>query len=429
MTAATGKADETVVPSPAEQEEYHDLLKLFVETFNIVERDYVESVSRRELMESAIHGMISKLDQHSNYITSAELGEFRREFDKELGGIGVHVMIEDSQLTIISPIVDSPAYKANLTAGDVITHVNGSPTKGLTLSKAVNLMKGKLGTTVELTIRRPDKRASERVTVVRDSVRIRTVRGDRRQDDNSWDFMYDRELGIGYVRITSFSRHTVRELRAAMNALTEQSMQGLVLDLRANPGGLLSSAIEVCDMFIEDGVIVSTSGRNVENRQWQAHSAGTYTGFPIAVLVDRFSASASEIVAACLQDHGRAVVVGQRTWGKGSVQNVLSLDEGRSALKLTTAEYHRPNGKSIDRKPDALNIDDWGVIPNDGFDLRLSDSDAARLERQRQAKDLLREKPVVEGELEDQQFTLALSFMVAELANHQNTRGATKAEP
>ena len=411
--------------APPEREEYDDLLKLFVETFDDVERNYAGTISGRELMEAAIKGMVSTLDQHSNYITSAELDEFRRGVDSEFGGIGVQVMMQSGQLTVISPIVGSPAYKANLAATDIITHIDGKSTQDLTLAQAIQLLKGKLGTTVELTIRHPDSETPETVKLVRETVRIQTVCGDRRRDDDSWNFMVDEERGIGYVRITSFSRYTVGELRAAMSELTARTLHGLILDLRSNPGGLLSSAVEVCDLFVAEGTIVSTSGRNVEPRRWDAHKAGTYSDFPMAVLVNRFSASASEIVAACLQDHGRAVVVGQRTWGKGSVQNVLDLEQGRSALKLTTAEYHRPSGKNIDRKPDASEEDDWGVEPDDGFELRLTDGEAASLERQRQAKDLLRKKPIAGDEIEDRQFGMALDYIIAEVAKVRVDRETT----
>lgn len=415
-------SDEPVPTSALEQEEYSDLLELFVETFNDIDRNYVDLISRRELMEAAIDGMLSKLDQHSAYITPAKLERYRRNVDNEFGGIGVQVMMNDGQLTIVSPIFESPAYRAKLTAGDVILQVDGNSTAGLTLAEAVALMKGKLGTTVELTIRHPDHESSETVQLTRENIRIRTVRGDRRHADDSWDFMYDDELGIGYIRITSFSRYTVSELREAMNGLTSQTLNGLILDLRSNPGGLLSSAVEVCDMFIDEGVIVSTSGSNVASREWKAHRAGTYSGFPMTVLVNRFSASASEIVAAGLQDHARAVVVGQRTWGKGCVQNVLDLEQGRSALKLTTAEYHRPSGTNIDRKPGATDGDEWGVKPNDGFEVLLSDSEAARLERQRQSRDLLLKKPTAGDDIDDRQFDMALQYMIAEVTKSRSDR-------
>lgn len=414
-------ADESDSSSPLEspsalvQEDLDDLLRLFVETLNSVERNYVESISRRDLMEGAIEGMIAKLDQHSQYVAPAELEEFRRGVDSEFGGIGVQVMMEQGRLTIISPIVGSPAYRAKLTAGDIITHVDGTSTQDLVLSKAVQLLKGKLGTSVDLTVLHSGGDIPETLSLVRESVRIRTVRGDRRQADDSWDYLYDHDLGVGYVRITSFSRYTVREMRATMNSLMDQSFKGLILDLRSNPGGLLSSAVELSDMFVEGGTIVTTSGRSVEPREWTAHKAGTYSGFPMAVLVNRFSASASEIVAACLQDHGRAVVVGQRTWGKGSVQNVLDLEQGRSALKLTTAEYRRPNGNEINRQPGDLDSDDWGVTPDEGFEFRLSDGEAARLERQRQAKDLLVNRSAGEDEIEDKQLQIAFEYIASQI--------------
>lgn len=400
------------VPEPKQaQDDHRDLLKVFVEALNEVEQNYVNEISRRELMEAAIEGMLSKLDQHSDYIAPDELAEFRRDVESEFGGIGVQISLENDELTVISPIVGSPAYRAGVVAGDVITKINGESTEGITLSEAVKRIKGKLGTKVELTIRHAGVADEETVQVERANIVLTTVRGERRKDDDSWDFMYDAGRKIGYVRITTFGRHTVRELRAAMEELTSRDVRGLILDLRSNPGGLLSSAIGVSDMFVADGVIVRMSGRNVEGRAWKAHDAGTYSGFPIAVLVNRFSASASEIVAACLQDHQRAVVIGQRTWGKGSVQNILRLETGRSALKLTTAEYKRPNGKNIHRAKEASDEDDWGVRPDDGFEFKLSDIDAARLDRQRRTRDLLRETSADVQDIEDKQLDIAVKHI------------------
>ena len=394
-------------PEAQSDDEYYELLKLFVETFNEVERNYVDTVGRRELMEAAIEGMLSKLDRHSNYIAPDELSDFRRDVESEYGGIGIHVQLENDEPIIISPIAGSPAYRAGLVAGDVITQVEGQPTKGLKLDEAVRQMKGKLGTTVELTIRHADD-TIEQFTVRREKVRIKTVRGQNRNDDDSWDYMFDDERKIGYVRVTAFSRHTAGELRRTMEQLTEQDLQGLILDLRSNPGGLLSAAIEVSDMFVEDGLIVSTAGRNIETRKWSAHKAGTYSGFPMVVLVNHFSASVSEIVAACLQDHQRAVIVGQRTWGKGSVQNILQLESGRSALKLTTAKYLRPNGKNIHRDDDADEAEDWGVRPDNGLEIKLTDAEAAHLDRIRRSRDLLREPDPDQEEVEDKQLQLAI---------------------
>ena len=401
---------------PREQDEYYDLLKLFVETFNEVERNYVEKISRRELMEAAIDGMLSKLDQHSDFIAPTELEEFRRDVESEFGGIGVQVSLEGEELTVISPIVGSPAYEAGLVAGDVITRIGGKPTKGITLSDAVKRIKGKLGTHVKLTVRRAEDQTEEVIDVERANVVLKTVRGERRKDDDSWEFIHDAKNKIAYIRITTFARHTVRELRAAMEELESRKMRGLILDLRWNPGGLLSSAIEVSDMFVSQGVIVTMSGRNSKERKWKAHEAGTFTDFPMAVLVNRFSASASEIVAGCLQDHERAVVIGQRTWGKGSVQNILQLESGRSALKLTTAEYHRPSGKNIHRGVEATEDDEWGIMPSNGFELKLTDAESIFLDRVRRTRDLLREQAADDSEFEDKQFARAIEYMLKQVA-------------
>jgi carboxyl-terminal processing protease len=202
--------------------------------------------------------------------------------------------------------------------------------------------------------------------------------------------MFDDERKIGYVRVTGFGRHTTEELRAAMKTLTDQNMRGLILDLRFNPGGLLTTAIEVSDLFVSKGRIVSVEGRNTQPRSWEAQEKDTFDGFPMAVLVNRFSASASEIVAACLQDHNRAAVIGERTWGKGTVQNVIEMERGTSALKLTTAAYHRPNGKSIHRFADSKDTDEWGVSPNDGLEVKLTRPELERLMAVRHEKSILR---------------------------------------
>ncbi len=204
------------------------------------------------------------------------------------------------------------------------------------------------------------------MTVQREVIRVETVMGDQRNPDDSWDFMLDHEKRIGYIRISAFSRDTARQVRRAMEQLKRQGLRGLVLDLRFNPGGLLDAAVEISDLFISKGRIVSTKNRDDELDIHDAKKPGTFEGFPMVVLVNRYSASASEIVSACLQDHKRAVIIGERTWGKGSVQNVIPL-EGGGALKLTIAGYFRPSGKNIHRLPNLKETDDWGVQPDKGF--------------------------------------------------------------
>jgi carboxyl-terminal processing protease len=363
-------------------------------------------------MEAAIRGMIEELDQYSNYIPPEEIEQFRTGVESEFGGIGIQVSIENGWLTVISPIVGSPAYKAGIAAGDQIVEIEGASARGITLDDAVQKLKGKVGTKVKIAVRHTGKTDTEELELDREIVRVETVLGDLRNPDDTWDYLFDDENKIAYIRLTAFSRHTTEELKAALDALVKQDMKGLVLDLRFNPGGLLSSAIEVCDLFISKGRIVSTEGRNTPERVWNARSRGTYSGFPIAVLVNRYSASASEIVSACLQDHERGVVIGERTWGKGSVQNIIELEEGRSALKLTTAGYHRPSGKNIHKFDGATDADDWGVTPNDGYTLRLEDQQLADLVRTRRERDIIKKRePGEVASLEDKQLAKALEYL------------------
>ncbi|MCA9102982.1 MAG: PDZ domain-containing protein [Planctomycetales bacterium] len=382
---------------PLAQDEYYELFQVFADTLEQVERNYVEPISRRELMEAAIEGLLGKLDPYSTYIAPEEISDFRTSVESRFGGVGIQIRWNDDDLTVVTPLVGTPAYLAGLQTGDRIVAIDGQSMAAVAaeftsidarVSRAVELLKGTPGSTVDVTFRHADAPAKT-VTLTREVVRVATVLGDHRDSVDAWDFMFDDKLKIGYVRITSFSRDTPDELRQALIALTEGGMKGLILDLRFDPGGLLTSAVEVCDMFVADGRIVSTQGRNVRERVWDAHAAHTFDNFPMAVLVNHLSASASEIVAACLQDHDRAVIIGERTWGKGSVQNVIELEHGRSALKLTTASYVRPNGKNIHRFPGADEDDEWGVTPNEGFDVRLSADETRRMLAARAERDVL----------------------------------------
>jgi carboxyl-terminal processing protease len=369
--------------------EYYELYKVFADTLDQVERNYVKDVSRRELMEAAIRGVLGKLDPYSNYISPDELSRFKTSVESQFGGIGIQITIENGQLKVLSPLVGSPAYKAGLQAGDAITKIEDESTDNITIDEAVRRLKGEAGTSVTITIVHPRGTKEETMTIPREIIRLDTIMGDARDADDQWDFMLDHEKHIGYIRLTSFSRDTARDLQKAMAELQKQGLKGLILDLRFNPGGLLTSAIEISDMFVAEGRIVSTSGRNSPERAWEARKEGTFEGFPIAMLVNRYSASASEIFSACLQDHHRAVIIGERTWGKGSVQNVIELEEGRSALKLTTASYLRPNGHNIHRFPDSKESDEWGVMPDKGYEVKLSDAEMGELVRYRRDKDIL----------------------------------------
>jgi carboxyl-terminal processing protease len=378
-------ADEEKKPS----EEDYELYQVFADTLDQVERNYVKDVSRRELMEAAIHGILNKLDPYSNYISPEDIGRFKSSVENQFGGIGIQIGPENGQLKIISPLVGTPAYRAGLESGDVILEIDGKSAEGISMDDAVKQLKGEAGTKVALTIRHPGSANKETVTITRELVRVETVLSDRRKSDDTWDFMLDHDKHIGYIRVSAFSRDTAQDLKKALVELQKEGLKGLILDLRFNPGGLLTSAIEVSDMFVADGKIVSTKGRNTAERVWEAQKEGTFEGFKMVVLVNHYSASASEIVAACLQDNHRAVIIGERTWGKGSVQNVIELEGGKSALKLTTAGYHRPNGKNIHRFPDAKETDEWGVMPDEGYEVKLNGAQTGRLIEYRHKRDIL----------------------------------------
>ena len=374
-------------PKPGESD--FELYQLFADTLDQIQRNYVKDVSRRELMEAAIEGVLEKLDPYSNYISPEDINRFKSSVEHQFGGIGIQVGVEDGQLKVISPLLGTPAYRAGLESGDAILEIDGKSTEGILIDEAVKRLKGDSDTKVTLKIRHAGGVEDETVAITRETIHVDTVLGDTRKGDDTWDFMLDRDKHIGYIRITAFGRDTAADVKRVLEELTEEGLKGLILDLRFNPGGLLSSAIEVSDLFISSGKIVSTEGRNTPERVWEAQQDGTFEGFPMAVLVNHYSASASEILSAALQDHDRAVVIGERTWGKGSVQNVIELENGKSALKLTTAGYHRPSGKNIHRFPNAKDSDEWGVMPNDGFMVRMNGAQTARLIEHRRRRDIL----------------------------------------
>jgi carboxyl-terminal processing protease len=374
-------------------DEYYELFRSFADTIDQVERNYVQEVDRRELMEAAIKGVLSKLDPYSSYISPQEISGFKTSVESQFGGVGIQITIDEGQLKVLSPLVGTPAYRAGIQAGDRIIKIEGEPTKGIDVEGAVRRLKGEAGTTVTFTVVHALDNREETVSLKREVIQIDTVLGDTRKPNDEWDYMLDADKRIGYIRLSAFSRDTASDLKKALDELALRKMRGLILDLRFNPGGLLNSAVDVSDMFLPDGKIVSTKGRSTTERSWDAKKEGTYEGFPMVVLVNRYSASASEIVAAALQDHKRAIVIGDRTWGKGSVQNVIELENGKSALKLTTAGYQRPNGHNIHRFPDAKETDEWGVKPNDGYEIKLSDRELRRLVDYRRQRDILAAKP------------------------------------
>ncbi len=356
------------------KDEVSELYGVFVDAVEQVQQNYVRPVSRRELVESALRGMLADLDQHSNYINTSQWKTFKRQIEGKFGGLGVTVEADDDtkRLKVIAPMVGTPAYSGGVLAGDLILEIDGTSTEGLTLEKAVDTLQGQPGTPVKLSVLHEGSEKPETLTLTRAIIEVPSVMGDKRKPNDEWDFMLDKGKKIGYIRITNFIQNTADEVKVALRELEGEGMKSLILDLRDDPGGLLTAAVEIADLFVEDGKIVSTKGRNTSEKTFEAHKEGTFTGFPIAVLVNHGSASASEILAACLQDHDRAVVVGERSFGKGSVQNILDLEDGNSVLKLTVATYWRPSGKNIHRFKNAKDTDEWGVSPNPNMDVKLS---------------------------------------------------------
>jgi carboxyl-terminal processing protease len=367
------------------RDEMLELYGLFVDAVEKVEANYVRPVSRRELLESALEGMLQNLDQHSSFINTSEWKQFRKQIEGKFGGIGIQVGVdpETARLRVIAPMVGTPAYEAGVLAGDQIMEIDGTSTEGMGPDKAVDVLTGRPGTDVKLSVLHEGTEQAETVSITRAFIEVPSVLGDHRLPNDQWDFMLDKDKKIGYVRVTGFIQNTADELRKALDQLREEGVKGLILDLRDNPGGLLSSAVEISDMFMDnagkkDGKIVSTEGRNTIPKEYRAQKDSPYEDLPVVVLINQNSASASEIVSAALQDNDRATVVGQRSYGKGSVQNILELEDGSSVLKLTVASYHRPNGDNIHRFRDSKSSDKWGVSPSPGMEVKLSPSEYVR---------------------------------------------------
>lgn len=370
-----------------------ELMRLFADAYEQIDSKYVREVDRRELVDAAIRGMASHLDQYSTYIPPGDLTKFEQYLEQEFVGVGIHVHSVGGKLEVVSPLPGSPAFRAGLRSGDAIVEIDGKPTDGMSPADIGKLLAGPPGRPVIMGMRKANSETVEQLTVVRELIQLPTVVGKARSEDQKWLFMLDDDRKIGYVRITHFSRNTANELHAALEELMAANMKALVLDLRSNPGGLMESAIEISDMFLDSGAIVSMKGRVVPERKWSAKRGDDIANLPLTVLLNRQSASASEVLSACLQDNNRAVIVGERSWGKGSVQTVVPLESGRSAMKITTASYFRPSGINIHRFPDSKKEDDWGVRPNEGHVVELSKEQWLEWIKARETVDVLHVRP------------------------------------
>lgn len=328
-----------------QKKEVYKYLNLFGEAFEKIKNNYVEDVTVKDLIESAIEGMLTSLDPHSTYLNTEELDELRVQTKGEFGGLGIEVTLENGVVKVISPIDDTPASKAGIMAGDMITHLDGEPVLGMTLSEAVSLMRGKVGSKIKLKVVRNENENLD-IEIVRAIIELKSVKS---RIENE----------IGYIRVSSFNQRVDDEIKKAIKKFKSDNDQliGYILDLRNNPGGLLDQAISVTDIFLEKGEIVSTRGRNdSDTNRYSAVKSDLTDGLPLVVLINQGSASASEIVAGALQDHKRAIIMGTKSFGKGSVQTILPSGEN-VAIKLTTAKYYTPSGKSIQQtgiNPDIL---------------------------------------------------------------------------
>jgi carboxyl-terminal processing protease len=368
LSAATGAALTLFVTQPrsvlmgssarAATSDTYRQLNLFGDVFERVRSDYVEKPDDGKLVESAISGMLAGLDPHSSYMDAKSFRDMQVQTRGEFGGLGIEVTMEDGLIKVVSPIDDTPASKAGIMANDIIPNHDDEAVQGLTLNQAVEKMRGPVNTKIKLTIMRKGADKPVELTLTRDIIRVRAVRSNVDGDD------------VGYIRMTQFNEQTTDGLKKAITDInakvSQDKLKGYILDLRNNPGGLLDQAISVSDAFLQKGEIVSTRGRNAEETQrFNARSGDLTNGKPVIVLINGGSASASEIVAGALQDHKRVTVLGTRSFGKGSVQTIIPLGSGNGALRLTTARYYTPSGRSIQAKGITPDIEVLQDLPDD----------------------------------------------------------------
>lgn len=331
----------TIAPAPtlAGKTDHFEALKRFSQVLDMVETYYVKPVTRKELIDNSIKGMIEQLDPHSTYLTPEDYKEMQVDTAGKFSGIGIEISLEQGRLSVVSPIEDTPAYKAGLLAGDLILEINGESTQDMTLMDAVKRIRGKKGTPVNLLILHKDSNKPEEVAIVRGTIPIVSVKTQSLED------------GYLYLRLTKFHESTTKNMREKIAEYQkDHTLKGIVLDLRNNPGGLLGQAVSVSDTFIDEGTIVYIQGKDKANRKdFYAAKNANETKVPLVTLINAGSASASEIVAGAIQDHKRGLIVGERSFGKGSVQTIIPMADG-SGIKLTTALYYTPNGRSIQAK-------------------------------------------------------------------------------
>lgn len=393
-------------------------------SFDAIEANSLQRVPNEELFDRALEAMVGVLnqhgDQHSQFISSADADPFQAEMKQEFGGIGVRIRLLGNPpelLVVGSPDPGTPAARAGIRANDRVLAINDTPTTGLDMNQVLHLMRGKPGEPLNLLIRHDDAQHPEAKQLVREVISVDSILGDRRNAEGGWDYRLAADPRIAQVRVTTFGNKTADELERVLTQLTTEGVEAVVLDLRDDAGGSLDAAVAICDMFLPAGKkIVEIRGRDdVVEERYLSTGRGEFAQLPLAVIINAGSASASEIVAACLQDNGRAAVFGQRSFGKGTVQKLIPIESGRSLLKLTSARYVRPSGKNIHRMADAKDTDDWGVSPNDGRDVSLAPGEYDAFVEYRSLRDLWGALPPAE-------------LLAAEKARTSNAENAKSAE-
>ena len=406
----------------------YDFFDPLVDVHHEISRHYVEPLDAEKLEKmklGAIGGMLSELnDPYTDYLSPKILASFDEQTRAVFSGVGAEIQKQPGGdfVMVVTPLEDSPALQAGLKAGDTILAIDGQSAQGLSVEEVQQKIKGPEGTRVRLKVRHADGQEAE-LEIVRRRIQIQTVKGFRRKQDQHWDYILDAKEGVAYIRLTQFSEPTTAGLKAAIESARQAGMKGLILDLRFNPGGLLDQAVEIADLFLPEGKIVSSKGRNRNEQVWSARSGNDAGDFPIAVLINESSASASEIVAGALKDNQRAVIIGTRSYGKGSVQEIHALPGGSGAIKVTTAWYYLPSGRNLHRKEGA---DVWGVDPNDGFYVPMTLEQIEKMNEMRLNSDVLRDRngdklgepmtaQYIEQELSDPQLAAAYKALVGRL--------------
>src|SRR5262245_17608632 len=428
MAVLVGVSLSFTAPSRAPEKEYK-LVRTVVDVMAEVDQHFVRPLDdeqKQKLVEDMINGGLDRLGPYSQYMNPEEFRQFNAGTEGNFGGVGINLGYDNRTgvLMVISPMVGTPAHEAGILAGDLIVRIDDKSTEGLRIPDAVRLIQGEPGTRISLTVAHEGSRETETYTMNRAMIEVPTVLGLSRLEDDlkSFEWFVDRPTGIGYVRLVQFTEHTADDLKKALERLDREGAKALVLDLRDNPGGLLKSAVDVSDLFLTSGKIASTKDRNGAGKSWDAKSDGVpfeAASRPMAVLINKNSASASEIVAAALQDNQRAVLVGERSYGKGSVQKVIKLGgDPPAALKLTTDTYWRPSGENMHRYPDSKDTDEWGVKPNSGFEIVMKDDERLDYLRYKRNKDIVRKDKPKEPEkpFTDRAMLKAIEHLQGELS-------------